>query len=312
MSDAEWWSQLRGDPSRFLLSDDEPGVAWRTLVELLGRPGDSPAVTRARLAARELGRAAELLATQSTLGYWGSPSRYGGHWTGSAWHIVALAQLGADAEDARAARGAATLIERLLPHSGGFAVVPERPPSPCFTAELCAALTRLGFGHHPRVREAIAWLAERAGRGQLGSCPDLRHHVEGACPVAAVAGLRLVGELAPGERGRLAVLRQAGGDSLAALLGRGSTPERWWRFSHPCLGRTDALDVAYSLARVAWPAGEVTAALARGILVRQDGEGRWWSGRRAPFGEDEPHPSRWLTLKALVVLAAYPPEGEVE
>lgn len=311
MSGAAWWSLLRGDPSRFLLSDEQPGVAWRTLVELLGRPADSPAVIRARLAARERGHAAELLATESTLGYWGSPSGYGAHWSGSAWHVIALGQLGADPEDPRTARGAATLLERLQPRSGGFAVVPDRPPSTCFTAELCGALVRLGFGHHPRVREAISWLVERAGRGQLGSCPDLRHHVEGGCPMAAVAGLRVVAELAAAERGRLDSLRQAGGEWLAGLLGRGAVGGDWWRCAHPRLAHTDALDVAYALARATWPAGEVTAALVRGILARQDAEGRWSQERRAPFGEDPHQPSRWLTLKALVVLATYAADGEV-
>ena len=307
MSEATWWRHLKGDPTRFLLADDEPGVVWRTLVELLGRPHDSPAAVRARLAARETGAAAILLAQQNPLGYWGSPIAYGARWGGTAWHLMALAALGADPEDPRADRAAEVFVEQLQPRSGGFSAAKGRPPAACFTAEVCVAMARFGYAHHPRVREAVAWLAERDGGAGLWSCPELRHLVGGACPVAAVAVLRFVGELPPSERSQVARLAKRAGEGLVerGLFLEGNAPRGWWTFAHPSLGRTDLLDALAALARLGWPAEPPLLAALLGVLGRQDSSGRWAPQQTAPFGDPVGQPSRWLTLKALVAVAAY-------
>ncbi|HVN30782.1 MAG TPA: prenyltransferase/squalene oxidase repeat-containing protein [Thermoanaerobaculaceae bacterium] len=307
MSEATWWRHLKGDPTSFLLAEDEPGVVWRCLVEVLGRPHDSPAVVRARLAARENGAAARLLAQQNPLGFWGSPVAYGARWGGTSWHFMALGALGADPEDPRVDRAAEVLLEQLQPRSGGFSAARGRPPAACFTAEVCAAMARFGLAHHPRVREAVAWLAERDGGEGLWSCPELRHLVGGACPVAAVAVLRFVAELPPPERSQVARLSQRAGRGLVErkLFLEGNAPRGWWVFGHPALGRTDLLDALWALARLGWPAEPPVLAALLGALGRQDGAGRWAPQQAAPFGEPVGQPSRWLTLKALVALAAY-------
>jgi hypothetical protein len=295
VSEATWWRHLRGDPTRFLLADEEPGVVWRALVELFARPSDSPAVTRARLAARDAGAAAELLARQDPLGYWGSPAAYGARWGGTSWHVLALAGLGADPEDPRVARGAEILLETLQPRSGGFSASRGRPPSPCFTAEVCGAMARFGYAHHPRVREAVAWLVDHDGGKGLWSCPELRHLVDGACPIAAVAVLRFVVELPAAERAPVSVLASRAG---RGLLDRGL-------FLEGRLARTDILDALHTLARLEWEAEPSILAALRGVLARQDEEGRWTPSQPAPFGESASRPSRWLTLKALVAVARY-------
>jgi hypothetical protein len=307
VSEATWWRHLKGDPTRFLLADDEPGVVWRTLVELLGRPHDSPAVVRARLAARETGAAAVLFGQQNPLGYWGSPVAYGARWGGTSWHLMALAALGADPEDPRVDRAAEVLVEQLQPRSGGFSAAKGRPPAACFTAEVCVAMARFGYAHHPRVREAVAWLGERDGGVGLWSCPELRHLVGGACPVAAVALLRFVGELPPSERSQVSRLSKRAGQGLVerGLFLEGNAPRGWWTFAHPTLGRTDLLDALSALARLGWPAEPPVLAALLGVLGRQDGGGRWAPQQTAPFGGAVGQPSRWLTLKALVAVAAY-------
>ena len=315
MSDARWWQLLRGDPAAFMLDDTEPGLVWRVLIELLDRPHDAPAVQRARLASRSAGAAAALLARQDRLGYWGSPATYGARWGGTAWHVLALAQLGADPEDPRAALGAETLLQALQPRAGGFAVVHGKPPATCFTAEVCAALTRFGFGHHPRVREAVGWLSSRPGERGGWTCPALRHLVAGGCPVSAVAVLRLVAETPASERRPLEPLLRRAVDWLLAERLFVATPAHggWTSCAHPCLGRTDLVDALAALGRVRWPAGaEIRAALAE-MLSRQTAEGRWEQRLRVPFGESYGGPSRWVTAKALVALAAYgepPPPGQ--
>lgn len=300
-----WWRHLKGDPLPFLLSDDEPGVTWRALQGLLGREADAPAVTRARLAAREKGAAAALLAGQSEFGAWGSPTAYAARWGGTAWHVMALAALGADPEDPRVERGADALLEVLYPRSGGFATTRKTPPSPCFSAQLCAALVRLGYAHHPRVREAIAWIASLPG--PAWRCGEERHDHGGACSVAPVAVLRLVSEHGASERGRLAALAARAGRLLLdrELFLHGQGPRGWLAFAHPCLDRADLLEALVPLARLGWkPEPSILAGLLA-VLARQDGQGRWAQQLAAPFGEPAGQPGRWVTLKALVVLSAF-------
>lgn len=307
VADAAWWRHLAADPTRFLLDDQEPGVVHRVLVELLGRPVDSPAVGRARAAARERGRAAAILGRQGVLGYWGSPGAYGARWSGSAWHLLAAAWLGADPDDPRALKGAETLLRQLDPPRGGFAAARGRPPSACFTAEVCAGLTRLGFGRHPRVVEAVAWLVTREGAAGGWACPDLRHTVAGACPVAAVGVLRLGAELSASERSRLLPATERAARWLLGqgLLLRPGAPRGWLRFGHPGMARTDLLDALAALARLEWPLTEEVLAGVGEMLQHQGRDGCWRSGVAAPFGEPQGEPSRWLTLKALVVLGAW-------
>lgn len=277
------------------------------MVELLGRPSDSPAVGRARATARDQGMAASILARQGSMGYWGSPGTYGARWSGGSWHLLAATWLGADPLDPRAVRGAETLVRQLEPGQGGFAVARNRPPSSCFTAELCATFFRLGFGRHPRVAEAVAWLVSRDEGAEGWSCPDLRHTVAGACPVAAVSVLRLSAEMSMSERDRFgsAANRAARWLFEQQLLLKPGSPRGWLRFVHPCLARADLLDALAALARLGYPPTELVLAGTREMLRQQGEDGCWRPGLPSPFGEEVGRPSRWLTLKALVVLGAW-------
>ncbi len=307
MSEASWWACLHGDPSSFLLDDDEPGVVWRTLVELLHRPEDSPAVTRAREASRGRGAAAVILGNQHDLGYWGTPRGYGMRWGGTAWQLVAAALLGADPDDPRVGRGVEVLLDVVEPRSGGFATAKGKQPAACFTAELCTALARFGFAHHPRVREAIAWLAARPADTGGWTCPELHHLAARACPVAAVAVLRLAAEHPARERASLLPLVDRAVSWLVShgmFRGEGA-PRGWLRFAHPNLARADLVDALHGLARLRLPLPGEVADCVRLVRDAQDEEGRWWQGARVAGGEEPGAPSRWVTLKALVVLSVY-------
>ncbi len=304
---APWWRHLRGDPSRFLLSDDEPGVVWRCQVDLLGRPPDSPAVLRARAASRSCGLAAAILDRQEEGGYWGSPFAYGLRWSGTAWQVMALAGLGADPEDPRVRRGVDVLLDVMTPAGGGFAPGRGQAASACFTAQLCAAMARLGFAHEARVREAVGWLMERDGGRGGWSCPDLRHLVEGGCPVAAVGALDLVAELPPGERRQLQALSSRAWRWLAGhrLFLAGPAPRGWWRFAQPCLGRTDLVEALAVLGRAGAEGDACLAEAVLAVLSRQEAAGRWVQQLPVPMGEAKGEPGRWVTLRALVAVAAY-------
>ncbi|MEP0774048.1 MAG: hypothetical protein HRF46_06765 [Acidobacteriota bacterium] len=305
MSEATWWRHLRGDPTRFLFDGADPGVEWRALVELLGRGLDSPAVERARAAAREAGPAAGILRQQGAVGLWGSPGVVGHRWGGSLWRFLAVTWLGADPHDPRVERAASALLGVLSPSSGGFAPARDAQRSACLTAAVCAAMMRCGFGRHPRVQEAVAWLASRGGAGW--SCPDLRHLVAGECPHAAVWVLKTVVEAGDSDRRRLARLADRAANWLESrgLLMEGAAPPGWRRFGYPCLGQSDLLEALATMARWQQPVSPVLRSALKMILTRQDEGGRWRVERAAPLGEPVGAPSRWLTLQALVAVAAY-------
>ena len=306
MAEAIWWRHLKGDPTRFLFDGNEPGVEWRVLVELLGRGMDSPAVERALAGARERGTAAAILARQEGVGLWGSPGAVGRRWSGSVWQFLAATWFGADPRDPRLERAATALLGVLSPATGGFAPSRDSQRSACFTAGVCAALVRCGFGRHPRVQEAVAWLAARGGEGGW-SCPDLRHLVSGACPHAAVWALKTVVESNDSDRRRLAPLATAAATWLVerGLLLEGPAPPGWRRFGYPCLGQSDMLEALATLARWGYPpVASVRAALGV-VLARQDEGGRWLVERATPLGEGVGTVSRWLTLEALVAVATY-------
>ncbi len=307
MSEAAWWRHLKGDPSRFILDDDEPGAVWRAMVLLLGRPVDSPAVERARRACRERGPAAAILAEQSPEGFWGSPTAYGARWHGSAWQLTAALAFGADADDPRVARGCERLLALLEGGRGGFSPSRTGSPSPCFTARLAGALMRAGFARHPRVREAVAWLLDGAVRQEPWPCSDRRHAVDGTCVIAVVALLHLVTEAPDLERRQLDPMAETAGAWLSerALLLDRRAVSGWRTFAYPNLGRTDLLEALTGLAGVGWPPSPPIARALLDVLARQDGSGRWALEADAAAGGRKGEPSRWLTIEALRCLSAY-------
>ncbi len=306
MAEATWWRHLKGDPTRFLFDGHEPGVEWRTLVELFGRGMDSPAVERALAKAREHGGAAAILARRDGVGLWGSPGAAGRRWSGSVWQLQAATWFGADPRDPRLEGAATAVLGVLSPATGGFAPARDSQRSACFTAGVCAALVRCGFGRHPRVQEAVAWLAARGGEGGW-SCPDLQHLVAGACPYAAVWVLKTVVESHETDRRRLAPLASRAATWLVErdLLREGAAPPGWRRFGYPCLGQSDMLEALAALARLGYPAVPPVCKALSVVLARQDEGGRWPVERAAPLGERVGAASRWLTLEALVAVAAY-------
>ena len=103
------WEALRGDPLPWLLDTGRPNLHWRVLLELIGRPPDSPAVRRARGGANAVGPVAALLADLHPDGTWATPARSWARYAGTGWRLAAAVAWGADPEDPRLHAGADTL-----------------------------------------------------------------------------------------------------------------------------------------------------------------------------------------------------------
>lgn len=280
------WEALRGDSLPWLLDEQRPNLHWRALVELIGRPEDSPAVRRARGGANAAEPVASVIAELQPDGSWASDAAMWSRYDGVGWRVVAAMQWGADPGDPRLHAGSERILET-AEGEGGLEWSGRRTPAPRLTARALEAMVALGWDGHARVQEWLAWFE---------ATPEWEHDA-----VAAVAVLKACrGGLRP-------KLVERAVDGLDARLGDepGGIPAS---LGYPNLQRTDLAEVfaALAAAGIEWrPAWRHTLGE---LQRRQRGLGRW--NRRAPvpssLGAPEPdQPSRWITLEATRALLTY-------
>ena len=273
------WESLRGDSLGWLLDPERPNLHWRVLVELVGRPVDSPAVRRARGGANACEPVSALLADLMPDGEWATDEPLWKPDSGPGWRLLAAVQWGADLEDPRMHAASERFLETAS-GEGGLSRSSTTEPDPQLTARVLEAMVGLGWGKHPRVQEWLAWFeATTEWRSEALVCVGvLRSAAERvALREPAIVGL---GEALMGGQGDLD------------------------RLGHPNLNETDLAEVFFVMAGagVVWRQ-EWRAALQR-LQGMQDAKGRW--------SPAEPEVSRWVTLKATRALLTYAVDAELE
>ena len=288
------WEALSGDPLPTLLGEGA-GLRWRALVDLVKRPGDSPAVSRARSMANAEQPVSTLLEELLPSGEWsGAGLHPWQHPGGFGWRLVAASQLGADPSDPRLQAAWSRLL-RLETGDGGFAPAGEKP-SPVVTARAVAALTPLGYLAEPRAVEAAAWLEEVAWDGNAGS------------PAVTAAAVLAAGpELTAARRG----LVERAVETLLDELGAASASLSLEGLSWPNLLRTDVAEVLGSLARASV---KYDGRMRKGLVELQarQGEGGLWTADEVealPRGVERREMGFWVTLSAVCALLSYAVEA---
>jgi hypothetical protein len=286
------WEALRGDTLGWLLDSERPNLHWRVLVELVGRPTDSPAVTRARSGANVVPEIAGLLAELHRDGAWATDRPLWADDDGPGWRLLAAVQLGADPEDPRLHAASERLLET-APGEGGLSPDAEAVPDSLLTARALEAMVALGWTRHPRVQEWLAWF-------------DSAEAWE-SDPMTSVA---LVSACRAGARPRLLERAVAAlGERLVVCRGNNLTS-----FGHPNLSRTDLAEIFAALVSAGSPwRSEWRPALCR-LQQSQDSSGRWDRIARSleafKPGIDR-QPSKWVTFKAVRGLLAYAVDAEL-
>jgi hypothetical protein len=297
---SSWWESLESDTLPWLLDTDHPNLLWRALVELVGRPLDSPAVGRARGGADAAEPVATLLSPLRPDGTWELEASPWQRWDGSAWRIIAVAQWGADPTDPRLCAA----IERML-DTDDLAL---SAVSPCALARWLQAAAELGWGGDPRFEEGVARLETRTDSFDPGHWKCVGHDQNDACVVAAVAATGMLAA-APGLRRRpLAEWAVAG--LLRALQKDGQTPpSQRLRAGHPNLLRTDPLEALWVMGRAGVPFDAAMAPALGLVQASQDESARWQREVTSPDpaggGRSAGVVSQWVTLRALVALRHY-------
>jgi hypothetical protein len=300
------WESLRGDPLAWLLDPQRPNLHWRVLLELVKRPPASPAVLRARGGSNATEPVASLIADLHPDGSWATELPLWRLYSGPGWRFLAAVQWGADPSDPRL-QAAAEMILETAPGEGGFARRDGGQAVPWLTARVLQGLAELGWCHHQRFQEGLAWLEEGdAGHRDGGWRCWRRQMSSGECdvtPVALLAALTVCG-----DRKRTRLRDRATASIIRIISNPASVASD---FGHPCLGRTDESEILWSLAKADTTLDPAMVPVLGRLQSRQSDGGRW--RRTAPIprslgvvgGAPAGEPSRWVTLKCVTALMSY-------
>jgi hypothetical protein len=172
----------------WLLDPSQPGVRYRALTDLLGRPESEPDVREAREAVPQRGWAATILAERNSDGRWqDGKSLYVPKYGGTNWKLLVLAELGATKDDPRVRASAELWMERMQRPDGGFGPGEKAASHLCTTGNAARALVQFGYGEDPRVRRAMEWLVGSAASLGGWSCFGSGRSLDGWEPLAAFA-----------------------------------------------------------------------------------------------------------------------------
>lgn len=301
----------------WLLSGDV-AVQYQTTRDLLGR--DDPEL-RARIATEGLG--ADVLAARGDDGHWGR-GFYQPKWTSSHYTLLELVNLGLPGDN-QAARETVDLILRTEKgRDGGL-----NPSAAITHSDVCINGMALGYSAHfgaaeEQLHSVVDLLLELRMPDGGFNCRLNRsgaRHSSLHTTISTVEGITEY--LRDGYTHRADELREAAAASVEFLMrhrlyrsehtGQAIDPE-FTRLHHPPRWHYDILRALDALrdARVAHdPRMDDALAVLR---ARRRADGRWVANRGYPGMTHVPsprggQPSRWVTLIALRVLAAYEPSS---
>jgi hypothetical protein len=310
MADKNWKKLLKADPTDWLLEEDDPGVRYLALRDLV--EADEKEIKAARIKAHKEGPIAVILDNMNPAGYWITPGLgYGPKFKSTVWSIISLAQLGAsDEEDKRVSTACAYLQDHALAKGGQFSARRPTDVGLCLQGNLLAALMDLEC-KDKRLDTAYAWMARRlTGENLPGRIND-----DGLGPAEGITGpfrymkfitnplfgCRTNKGLACGWAGvsvmmafsRLPAARRTHLIDRAIEAGMGfffsvdpatadfhdsksGVPNiMWWRFKFPDFYAADILKMAEALTGLGYGADPRLVNTLDIIRSKQDRNGRW-------------------------------------
>ncbi len=330
----KWMEQLKGDTPSWLLEEENPGVCYLTLRDLLELPADDPDLIAARVKAHREGPIATILDAMHPNGYWVTPGAgYSCKYKSAVWSLIMLAQLGAKVEMDKRIRIACTyLVDHALTENGQFSM--NGTPSgtiDCLQGNLTAALLDLEYKDE-RLDKAFEWMARSVSGEGIASAEDkqspLRYYAYNCGPLFACGVnnklscawggtkvLLALGKIPPERKTTLienaisaAVDFFLAIDPLTAAYPTrlGGKPSRnWWKFGFPVFYVSDILQLLEALIGVGLAQEPRLLPMTEFILSKQNNDGCWLLEHEyktwVDFGPLK-QPNKWVTLRALRVL----------
>ena len=331
-----WEQQLRGDSLSWLLEDNNAGVRYLAMRDLIVLSGNDTDLAAARERAHQQGPIAAVLDQMNPSGYWVEPGPgYNPKYRSTVWSIILLAQLGANSnQDPKIEKACHYLLDHALTEFGQFSASgTPGGTADCLQGNLCVALLDLGISD-PRLDQAFQWMARSiTGNGiapmgdkstpiryYSGNCgPDFLCGANNkkACAWGAVKEMLAFGKLP--EDKRTPLIDEAIQAGITFLLGvdpatatyptwNNQKPSRnWWKFGFPIFYVTDLLQNVEALVRLGYSSDPRLDHALQIIHDKQDNHGRWaleydYTGKTwINFGPRK-EPNKWVTLRAAWVL----------
>lgn len=155
----------------WLLEEEEPSIRYRTLTELLGRGESDRDVRAARRAIGHHGWGADILATRLPGAGWddqGSP--YRPKYLSTNWKMLVLADLKLTRRDPAIREACEYWMRAMATREGGVGGNSKGTAHYCVAANMARALTQMGYGTDPRIRNTLDWLVSIADPKGGWSC----------------------------------------------------------------------------------------------------------------------------------------------
>jgi hypothetical protein len=320
----------------WLLEEDNPGVRYLAMRDLLVLPFDDPDLVAAKEKAHCEGPIANILDAMHPEGYWVEPGPgYNPKYRSTVWSIMLLAQLGANINfDQRIQTACQYLMEHAFNKTGQFSA--NGGPSgtaDCLQGNLCSALLEIGY-EDPRLDIAFEWMARTVTGEGIAPFEDKN------APMRYYAGKRGPGFIC-GSNNNLPCAWGASKVMLAFSKFPGSQPPpfmeaaikqgidfllsvdpvdatypsgwsdkpsgNWWKFGFPLFYVSDILQVVEALVALGQGSDPRLKNALDFIYSKQDENGRWlleydyadktWYD----FGTKK-QPNKWVTYRAARVL----------
>jgi hypothetical protein len=310
----------------WLLESNQPAVRARTLVDLLGRKESDPDVRAERARLARVGWARDFFDRQRPEGFW-EPRRpkntpewmeflYSMRFTGTNWRALVLSDLGLDATTPRIRKVADLLFRYKLRLGMPFNFFYEEA---CISANTARMLTRFGYLDDRRVQKLFGWILEdQRANGGWNCSQDTPGTLDVWEPLAAFAAVPKARRSPAMER---AIERGIEFYLERRLFREGRPYPPWLRLHYPnhyfydvLIGLDLVTELGFADDRRLGPALEL-------LLRKRRTDGTWAADRHhpdtGPAGRPDPDyrgarplvleplgaPSKWITLRALRVLA---------
>jgi len=319
----------------WLLEEGNPSARYLTLRDILGKKSTDTDVMQAKKAIMKNGPGPRILARQNKEGYWEKPeSFYSFKYKGTVWQLIFLAELGADAGDARIKKACEFILKHSQdPQSGGFAHRSVKSGGgdpdliiPCLTGNMTYCLLRFGYLDDPRVRRALDFITtyQRFDDGEAkrpAGWPYERYQScwgRHTCLMAVVKSLKALAQIPP--RRRTQSVKQTMEKAVEYLLKHHIYKQShnlhkiakhaWTKFGFPLMWQTDALEMLDVLTALNVRDPRMNDALEL-TCAKQTSNGCWLLengyNRVQTALEPKGKPSKFVTLRALGVLRRYQP-----
>lgn len=329
-------SQINENTIKWLVEEENPGVRYLAMRDLMNLPQDDPELATAREIAHREGPIATILDSMHPVGYWEEPGPgYLPKYRSTVWSLILLAQLGAQVDhDPRIRMACTYLMENAFNKIGTFTSTGTPYGTvDCLQGNLCAALLDLGY-EDDRLATAFEWMARTVtgeGLAPLGDKTTAMRFYAGKCGPGFACGannklacawgaakVMLAFSKLPISQ-RTALIEEAIQQGIDFLLsvdpveatypsGWNAKPSgNWWKFGFPVFYVTDLLQIVEALMGLGLGADLRLSNALEFIANKQDVDGRWlleyeYSGKTwVEFGEKK-KPNKWVTYRALKVL----------